>query len=512
MFLLLLNFCNQSITYNYRYLTKYFITIMSGRKRQYQTESISSEGTYPYMNKSRRSLNINTPKNDYFSQHNIWDVLERIELENSNVTKKIKGGTVFIPLHFDTNDIENIEKSIDTIKKRFPNVYLRMYRADSTFTPLYLFVTNFNSLEISLIITVILAFKNKRWIIPFDHSIFNIPLETVFSGSIFLPQSVLIRDKKREWESVVKTCEYESLYKFKEFFIRYTSTHDIYYFMVQLTSFFNSIKFGNVKRSINKIFKDNFYLHYKTFKSGMYEFAYLEQDLFDMTRLIKNNKPLIDKSINNLVKYVNDISAYDIGKDMKKQEISSKVITTNKPNSNSTTNTSQVKANTTQQTSRFSTPSSRGTTASDQSSSNTQSRFNSNTKPTINTRQQKSNFMTQEQIKEHCEATIKSTRDKVSTMPSFQIIKTYIKCPRQQYADVIFKNLNDLRSKSNCNIVILHLNNVHESYSWFNDLDVSRYTHNVQQPHPMTIRVVSIGGTAKDIQTALHLIESILSN
>ncbi|CAI4355132.1 CIC_collapsed_G0011100.mRNA.1.CDS.1 [Saccharomyces cerevisiae] len=120
--------------------------------------------------------------------------------------------------------------------------------------------------------------------------------------------------------------------------------------------------------------------------------------------------------------------------------------------------------------------------------------------------------MTQDEIKQHCIGTIKASMDAVKKKSSYQILKTYVRCPRQNYIDIVYQNLNDLRSKTNCNIVVLNLNNLHESQMWLESLNTTNYTSFAQAPHPSTIRVISIGGVGEYIVKALELILNILEH
>lgn len=123
-----------------------------------------------------------------------------------------------------------------------------------------------------------------------------------------------------------------------------------------------------------------------------------------------------------------------------------------------------------------------------------------------------SNFLSQEQITEYCIATIKASIEAVKSKSPYQIIKTYIKCPRQHYVDLVYDNLSSLRSETNCNIVVLNLNNVHESTSWFDSLQISKFTKVTSVPHPSTVRVVSIGGIGEHNVKSLQLLLKLFSS
>lgn len=119
-------------------------------------------------------------------------------------------------------------------------------------------------------------------------------------------------------------------------------------------------------------------------------------------------------------------------------------------------------------------------------------------------------FMTQKEIKQHCIATLRASIDKLKAQSHYKILKTYFRCPRQRYLDLIQENVADLRNKTNCNIVILHLNNVKESDPWLDSLDLRGYTNMYQAPHPSTTKIISIGGVKDHIIKALELIGKII--
>ncbi|SCU81098.1 LAMI_0B04808g1_1 [Lachancea mirantina] len=120
-------------------------------------------------------------------------------------------------------------------------------------------------------------------------------------------------------------------------------------------------------------------------------------------------------------------------------------------------------------------------------------------------------FLSQEQINHYCIATIKASVDLVKTKSSYQILKTYIKYPRQFYLDLLYDNLDRMRASTNCNIVVLNLSNVHEAGPWLDSLNTSKYTEVKSSPHPNTTRVVSIGGIGEHIVQALQMLLELLN-
>ncbi|CCH62336.1 hypothetical protein TBLA_0H00430 [Henningerozyma blattae CBS 6284] len=531
--------------------------------------------------KKIRKLNTN----EFYEDLTFNRCFEKIKKYLAGNDHIIKGSVIFIPIEFnrkkiydikfnnkefddeetddelDTNNFKNIRNCINQLYRFIPKDKLTLhFPINNKFGPIYLQLKNFNYSECCMVITIILSFKNKKWVAPnriSDLSIINsydektnylnlnsILMENIsLAGSIYLPKNIILEDMtnvkdkdiEKDWIKFIKPCKFENLMSFKEFYVKFSINKNYFYFMINLVNFFKRIKFGHIKKYINQTFKNEIYSYAGILKLNVYEVPYIGQDLFDMNRLIKINKPLIENSKNNLVTYINDLIEYDtniISEENPINQIATKPSKSGKvlnqhvksiPNSNnqrqSATRNTNTTINTTQsrqldrninqqQPQRYNSG-----TNTNQRNYPVGQRYgtSNNVNNQLQPNRPASHFMTQDQIKEHCQSTVKASMHSIKSKSLYQIIKAYVKCPRHKYADIIYQNLNDLRGKSNCNIVILHLNNLHESINWFQTLDVSKYTQHIQQPHQSTVRVISIGGTAKDILTALDLIDNILS-
>ncbi|AGO10341.1 AaceriABL114Wp [[Ashbya] aceris (nom. inval.)] len=122
-------------------------------------------------------------------------------------------------------------------------------------------------------------------------------------------------------------------------------------------------------------------------------------------------------------------------------------------------------------------------------------------------RKQNPGFLSMRDITEYCIATIKATMEIVATKSAYQITRVYVKCPKS-CVDLLYQKLADLRTESSCNIVVLNIQTVHESTSWFDTLNMERHTPIV--PPPSTLRVVSIGGIGENCKKALLLLQKFL--
>ncbi|AET39895.1 Snu56p Ecym_5115 [Eremothecium cymbalariae DBVPG len=118
-------------------------------------------------------------------------------------------------------------------------------------------------------------------------------------------------------------------------------------------------------------------------------------------------------------------------------------------------------------------------------------------------------YASSEDIKSYCMATIKATIDVVSSKSAYQITRAYVKYPRT-CIDSLYQKLAELRNESNCNIVILNIQTVHESTAWFENLNTEEYASIV--PPPSAVRVISIGGVGENCKRALRLLQNFLEN
>lgn len=468
------------------------------RARAYDNKVVNS---IPKRNKRYSST-------EFYESQDVWKNLERIRTYNRQSTLPIKNSKLFILLP-KTIDLNEVHSCIETLHEYIEPDKLQLHSNKESVTPIYLLLQNFNILDCCLILSTLFAFKNKKWVFPFNREFFTIPVEIDLSGSFYLPNNCTRISPKfgsRE-ESRIKITESElkTLRNFKEVYIHSAIENSLTHFIEDVATFFSEIKFGKTIKqgSISKQFEKDSKQYSYGINLSIGELPFNIEDLMDVGDISNANSKIIEKSKANLIKYLNDLRDYN--ETAEKLNVQ-KIVNTPEPVKQQQQATSAVDRTT---------PGSRYGSGTFTQNRNVTPSGDNTRYGSAHAQSDQSNrphFMTQEEIKEHCIATIKASIDVVKAKSPYQILKTYIKCPRQNYIDILYQNLNDLRSQTNCNIVVLNLNNLHESTQWFTSLDVSKYTTFQQQPHQTTVRVVSIGGIGEHILKALELINNILNS
>lgn len=404
-------------------------------------------------------------KQDSSDRQEIWKILDGVRNQNAGAESSIKNSHLFIPIFSDNSRysacIEALQEYVDPSK-------LRLHQRPGVI-PAYVVLVNFSLMDCCLVLPLLFDVKNRSRVSPFpsiDH--FTIPRETNLCGSFYLPSSCTRHEANN---TLIHETRFQTNYNFKEYYARPQTT--LRQFIRNLTAFFSGIKFGKSTKITSKQFYRALTKPYNTIDLGIKEIPFMGEGLYDVAQLVKSNLPLIEKAKTNMQHYAQDLIQYNCAPLVKETALSAPKQPPKPQQSPKVQQQSSSKVNSSGATSR-------------------------------------PNYMTQDQIKQHCIATVRASQDVVKGKSPYQILKTYVKCPRQSYIDQIYQNLNDLRSRTNCNIVVLNLNNLHESRSWFDSLEVSKFTPHAQQPHPSTVRVVSIGGIGEHVIKALDLIYNIL--
>lgn len=399
-------------------------------------------------------------------QQEIWKNLDGIRTQYEDAESAIANSYLFIPIF--SRD-EDYEPCIDALEDYIGPTKLQLHGCAGT-VPAYVVLLNFSLMDCCLVLTTLFGFKSKKWTTP-SHSkdYFSIPRELVLSGCFYLPNSCTRHDNKNV---PIYESRFETSYNFKEYYIKpHTNPR---HFMRSVAAFFSDVKFCKSAKITSKHFSRALAKSYGPVEVGIKEIPFLGEGLYNVAQLAKTNLPLIENAKMNMQTYAQDLIKYN-----------SAALSTENPVSNSKTQASRP---------------------SQSPKPQQQSSMRTNTSSIAS----RPNFMTQDQIKQHCTATVKASQEVVKTKSPYQILKTYVKCPRQGYIDKVYQNLNELRAQTNCNIVVLNLNNLHEARPWFDLLDVSKFTSHAQQPHPSTVRVVSIGGIGEHVIKALDLIYNIM--
>lgn len=445
----------------------------------------------------------------------LWKNLDKVRTNNPHSDTLIKNSYLFIPI-FTKNDISDIRSCIEALHEYIGSEKLQLHISKNNNPHIaYVSMKDFNILDCCLVLSVIFTFKSKKWVTTHTKSYFSIPQNINLAGSFYLPSNC-ISLSKFDLSSMVNISEsnYNNVFHFKEFYLSSSNNKSLTHFTNGVASFFSHLKFGKPSTIVCKQFQKSFNRHQADLSLNLQESSLPKEILFDRALLTKTNLPLVEKSKANLLKYARDLQAYNSASDTTNTASNKELKQTKLGINNEAHKNLQNKQEQQQNASSYdkdatgSRYSSSANTKLADATSIERARYTEKGAGVVNT----SNFMTQEQIKQHCVATISASMDVLKTKSPYQIFKTYVKCPRQTYIDMVYQSLNDLRSQTNCNIVVLNLNNLHESKPWFDSLDVSKYTDFVRQPHPSTVRVVSIGGIGEHMVKALQLISKIMDS
>ncbi|SCU93833.1 LAFA_0F18448g1_1 [Lachancea sp. 'fantastica'] len=367
----------------------------------------------------------------------------------------------------------------------------------------YLCIQNFTALDLALVLGFVFANRAKQWIGVGKEDPVYIPRQVPIRGSFYVHKSSQPAMGTRGPTNGVTVAQFTELWNFTEISVdRYG-----------LPLLFDAIceLLGNLsfKKSADRT-KQEFPTRLRdlTLKRtiAVTSIPFLDRDiLMDPATVSKINGPIIEESKKSLKSFVETVLKYNEAAPVKTTEATE--------SAKAPSNTSRSSRKITPSTSRYS-----GSSNADQVSSRSVparpvGANGSGRTLDPQSRGSNANYLSQEQIRDYCIATVKASIDAVKSKSPYQILKTYIKCPRQHYVDLIYDNLHDLRSKTNCNAVVMNLNNVHESTAWFNSLNVSKHTKDskiVSVPHPSTVRVVSIGGIGEHNLEALKLLLELL--
>lgn len=121
----------------------------------------------------------------------------------------------------------------------------------------------------------------------------------------------------------------------------------------------------------------------------------------------------------------------------------------------------------------------------------------------------KPKYLTQDDIKQYCISTVNASLDTIKKISSDTIFKVYIKIPIQNYTEKIYQNLDNIGQKTNCNVVISHINSILELREWFNSLSMDKYT-SINGLPLTTTKVTNVSGIREYISQTLEMIIKVL--
>lgn len=459
---------------------------MSYRKRPYSNSIASTDSSLTPPKRYRKNYPSNA-RTDKFESQDLWKNLDRIKQTRTNANKIIKNSIIFITV----SNTESISDGIEFLLEYIPPKNLQYMKSNDKGASGYILLKDFSLLDCVLVLSVLFAGRDKKWVQSYNKDFTRISSDLHLSGSIFVGKNCLWSKDNlvkgsllSSWNFTVVESKVRKLSSFREFTLKSGNGVSLTYFMNGIIDFISSMKFGKWNNGLAKQFgmvwesyKNNINFHLK-------EMSLIGSALFDFKLVREKNEILLRNSGQNLKNYIRDLTLNGSNSEV----------------SNSTT----ISANLTPTTNK--------------------SRWNSgspeNTNSTVpnlpdQTRHSNSDIATSkpnpEAVKQYCISTVKASIDKVRKMPSDVIFKAYIKCPKQEYADKIQQNLDNIRSRTNCNVVILHISNIHESEQWLNSLKISKYTK-VRDPPPVSVKVVSIGGIGEYVTNALDMINKIMNS
>lgn len=445
---------------------------MPVKKRQFQ------KGAIPNSKRQRKT------HDEFFQSQDLWKNLDRVRTSYNGAESVMKNSYLFITV-FTKSAIAEYNSCIKSLHEYVDAEKLQLIELEADYG--FLMLKSFTLLDCCLVLTVLFALKNKRWIAANASEYFSIPSNVALAGCIYLPENFTGTEKRYQSPISISESHFNSILGFRELSFSASSNISLTSFMDSLSTLFSTMKFGKSTGAIVQRFHKAFRHYQNRLNLSLHEGSLPVGIMFDMAKVRRENLPNIENSKRNLKAYAEQVVTFNNQASLKKD------VSTKEDTEDTNNVTKQVPNR--QQASDHSGSSRNLMLASGANHSNSGN----------------NNFMTQDQIKEHCVATIKASMDVLKTKSPYQIFKLYVKCPRQDYADIVYQNLNDLRSQTNCNIVILNLNNLHESNPWFDSLDVGPYTSFVQRPHPSTVRVISIGGIGEHMIKALDAISKVLS-
>lgn len=436
---------------------------------------------------------------DFFESQDIWKNLDRIRYSYKHSDKIIKHSYLLLPFE-KIIDFKTIQTCISKLHDYVDEDTLKLQHVltvDNT-TSGCIILKNFTVLDCCLTLIVIVNLLSQRFTKSLNKDYFTIPNDAILKCKFYVVANCRFpknqfpqNNRKIHSDFRLLTSDFNNLNKFKEVHISTTTHTSLTYYMDGLAEFISELIFGKYPNNISRFLSILLWGYNKQLRFSLSEVYYSENELLDNAELKENNK-MVEQSKKNLDKFKTTLKEYNYANDLKPKE--GNVTETVKES----TRTSII-----------------GTNSKDTATQNRYfaNRGTDNGRDYTNMSQNPSNkpgFLTQEQIKEHCIANIDASKDIVKTKSPYEIFKMYIKIPKLKYIDMIYQNLNDLRAKTNCNIVVLNLNNLHESEPWFNSLKLASYTSITQFPHPSTVRVVSIGGVSEYVLTVLDLITEMM--
>lgn len=470
---------------------------MYGRKRQ---RPASADFHHVANKKQSYSLPHNASKLD-----NLWNVLPKVTQDN-----KISQ----LPIERIIKHSQILIRITEEQRLKLPIFLADLRRAleleTITLHESFVELKAFTLLQASVAITAILNYLYRLSLRPEkDIKYWDVESACLLRGSLLVHKSVKIQQTETTSDILFKRvpkrksfkCQLSAITAVPQFKEVYLEGETVKEFMAGIITSMNNWRFRPVHASVNDLASQNIALLKQRITASTNELPILTK-LFDPEILRSKNKQLINNDQSVLESYMKELIEYN-------DKLPVINVSDSKSKQKTANGTAKAKSHT---PSKVNNPTSRykGGSNIPAVTPTSSSRVGNHTKgqspnPSLIPRATLNSAISSQDLQAYCIETIKSSISKVSAGSSFQIIKSYVKYPKS-HIDLIYDNLNQIKSTTNCNIVVLNLQTIHESNAWFQQLELDS---NLNPPTNLT-RVISVGGVGGKCKTALEMILTLL--
>lgn len=459
-------------------------------KKRLRNEAQSNLQTY-----SRKQQRVSA--SPLQKNQDIWSLLSKVtqskKLERIKLDESIKASQIFVRIT--KSEYLKLPLFVSDLKRTLDSEIIVLH-------PSFIELKSFSLLQACIVLTAIINHLHNLSSSTSASSYSEMNPGSIIRGSVIVHKSTKVQQTETSQDILFRKattvpkfkCQLatiSSIKGFKEAFLEAASPKD---WMTGLIENISRWRFRPVRTNpVNTLSKELAFRKQSLF-SAFQEMPFLNE-LFDESVLKLSNKPLIESDVKMLNSFITELEEYN-EKDI--LEVSS----LNKPATSKQSRFSNTRMSEKSQKS--------GATAA------AGSRFQGHNTVSQNTQRNKQHNtlgqkpietnLSSESVRQYCLATIQASIAKAEEKSSFQIIKTYVKCPRNSIA-LLQQNIDSIKLQTNCNVVILNLQTIHESTPWFQQLQIPK----LRDPPPNLTRVVSVGGVGGKCKKALEMIHSLVT-
>ncbi|CCK68095.1 Snu56p KNAG_0A04170 [Huiozyma naganishii CBS 8797] len=466
-------------------------TSMSYRKRNIPKDVTNNTANSSPLLKRQRKSNDN---NGGFESQNIWKNLERIRASMFDADKAIKNSCLFVPILANSRSQACVNLLHDYISSDKLKL-VRVGKRTASSAPAYIALKNFSVLDCCLALTALFAVKDKSWVRQYNEEVLTISETVRIGGSVYFPKNTLWKTHNNVLSDpnfYISKSTMSSISEFQEYHLQLSTNESMTYFINGIGNFIVSLKFGKLKKDMDKSFSLALNSYNNSINLSIYETLLGPDALLDMKTVTTQNSPLIERSKKFMESYIHSLVHGETQPGKMQPVMQNNSV---KETPRETPIVTQRYRSNVLHTSRMQTV--RTTQPVNQGSPNNETH--------------NAHYRRPEEVKSYCLTTLRASMDLVKKKQAQQIFKAYITCPKQGYLDKLTEKLEDIQSKTSCNVVVLHLNNIHESEPWFDSLKINR-SATASPPPPSTMKIISVGGVGEYINRALKMIEKILDS